>query len=106
MDFGKVGNLLKALAHGWTKAQLPTQQVGYSDYISALSRLYAATADPEKTAFVFRGILQQATQLGYSARWVERELKFEVAALAAGDRQRLMALYTVYKGAEDDSSLD
>ncbi|HEX9957875.1 MAG TPA: hypothetical protein VGA96_11470 [Fibrella sp.] len=106
MDFEKVRHVIKDLADEWTKAQLSTEQLDYSDYISALSGLYAVTANLDKTAFVFRGVLQQATRLGRSARWVERELKFEADALATGDRQKLMLYYVHNEGEGSDASLD
>ena len=106
MDIGEETSFVRQLAYEWAQIELPTQRLTYSDYIRAISGLQETTKNMVKTSAIVKAILQQASQLGKSSEWVERELHFEALAEFVEDRREMLVLDLEHGGVVDDASLD
>lgn len=106
MKIGDETLFVRQLAYEWAKIDLPTQRLSYGDYIQALTCLQASTNDMVRTRRIVKAVLEQASQLGQSSEWVERELRFEALAEFVQDRGELLLLELAHGGLVDDAALD
>ena len=94
------------LAFNWSQANLHSDRIAYVDFIRAINRLLTATGTAKETAYIFTGVINQASALSKTSEWVEGELRFEAQAAAVGNRPELLLSDLARLGPVDDASLD
>lgn len=104
LDEAKV--IVHKLAFRWFQAKLTGEHKSYVHFIQAINRLLAATRTARETAYIFAAVINQASALGKTSEWVERELGFEGQAAAFGNRRELLVTELDLLETVDDASLD
>ncbi len=98
--------IVHKLAFSWSQADLPSEHMAYVDFIRAINGLLTATRTAKATAYIFAGVINQASALGKTSEWVEGELRFEAQAAAVGNRPERLRFELGRLGPVDDASLD
>ena len=106
IDSPKVKRAINSLANEWIMAQLPTDNLVFRDYSTAISWLMIATRNTHQATKIVHAVIDQAIRLERSSEWVAAELHFETSAQVLGDRQLVLTMAIQSQGAGDDASLD
>ena len=98
--------IVHKLAFRWAHADLPSEDMVYIDFIRVINGLLVATGTARATAYIFAGVINQASALGKTSAWVEGELRFEAQAAAVGNRRELLRSELHRLETLDDAALD
>lgn len=98
--------IVQKLAFSWAHADLPNEHMAYVDFIRAINGLLTATRTARATAYIFAGVINQASALGKTSEWVEGELRFEAQAAAVGNRPKRLLFELSRLEIVDDATLD
>ena len=98
--------IVHKLAFRWAHADLPSEHMVYIDFIRVINGLLIATGTARASAYIFAGVINQASALAKTSAWVEGELRFEAQAAAVGNRQELLLAELDRLETVDDAALD
>ena len=104
MESDETNDVIRLLAYHWTKVEIQVGDMTYTTYMDAVTRLQAATKDLDRTMALLAAIVNQASQLGKSPEWVERELYFETQVTSEQRAEWLLVDIAAQSGSDD--SLD